>query len=102
MSPETVRALAALGRAFTDLARALQVEAQVPPATQRMKLSEVARAKGIPSSTLSALIRSKKLTASRVGVGRGHYMLDPLEVEAYFRRNETKAQTPYIREAASL
>lgn len=101
MTPRTVAALAGLSKALAEVAAAFQVEATAPEQPSRVKLSVAAKRSGIPTSTLSELIRRKEITAARVGVGRGHYLVDPSEIERYLKRRTEPARAPVFREVAN-
>lgn len=97
MKPATA---AAMATALEQLAAALREEATETVQPTRRRVSLVAKEKGISASTLYELIARKEITAARVGLKRGTYLVDPADVEEYIQRNTTRARR--IREVAAV
>lgn len=76
------------------LAAAVREAVTEKPEVKRMKLSEVAKLKGVPASTLRELIGQRLVAAARIGKGKGVWLVSPDDVEAYLR---SRTQRPVVR-----
>lgn len=84
--------------ALETLARVIRESVAEPQPSRRVKLSEAEKVTGIPASTLTKLIQQRQIAAARVGVGRGHYLVDVADVEKYLKRRTEPARVPLLRE----